>query len=339
MNLTELATFSVVHRDLPWPWIAFAANGKHFAALSGSSSVASWSLVDNAITPSVSFALPEGLDLESKEETRLRGFAIDSSGTLLAAYGPRAIVTLDANGAVARTTFEALEAQGLVPRAIAFDRSGTRIWISADSEDGKESALLLLDARTHASSGISRSAPFPQPAVHELFVHPADSAVLVVAACGPDGTFARVAGFTDGPIARIETALDQGAVAAGFVGFSNDGTHAFFAEADEARTHAWPGLQQLSSVPLADEFISSYAGAVRGDAIFIDGEDVDTGDDAVIQLDRSGLLCTRLHPPFPVGMWAGNLGSDCIVTVDAKSEPAAARVIRLPSTAPSRILH
>jgi hypothetical protein len=129
---------------------------------------------------------------------------------------------------------------------------------------------------------------------------------------------------------EVLTALDAGDVTAGFDGFSADLTRVHLAEADELRTHAWPGLEQLSSVMLADDFASSYAGAVLGDRIFVDGEDRDAGGDSVMQFDRSALLGTVLKPPFPSGMWVGRLGVDAIVTVESKGDPARARVLRLP---------
>jgi hypothetical protein len=159
-----------------------------------------------------------------------------------------------------------------------------------------------------------------------------DDAVLLIAACGQDGTFVRVAGWSDGPPIAIANALEKGSISAGFVGFSADGARVHLAEADELRTHAWPGLEELSSVDLADDFASSYAGAVMGDRIFIDGEDRDTGDgDAVMQFDRTAIRGVVLKPPVPSGMWVGRIGIDAIVTVDVKGDPAPGRVVRLPA--------
>ncbi len=323
MNFTELSTFSVAHHELPWPWIAFAATGDRFAALAASQRVATWTLADDQIVEGPSFALPADFVAQ--------GFAIEGTGTLLAAHDGKSVLTLDATGVVRRSTLADVLASApsadAAIRCVAFDRRGTRVWVSADAADA--SWLALVDARTHASHGFVRSAAFVPPAVHELFVHPTDDAVLLLAACGPDGTFARVAGFTDGPVVLVETALDGGAVAAGFAGFSGDGALVFLAEADELRTHAWPGLQQLASVDLADGFVSSFTGVVRGGVVLVDGVDDESGDDAVMQFDRAGLVGARARPPIPPGMWAGALGRDCLVTVDAKGEPATARVLRI----------
>ena len=180
-----------------------------------------------------------------------------------------------------------------------------------------------------AAFGIARSAAFPPPATHELYLHPQDSAVLLLAACGEDGTFARVAGWSGGGVEAIPTALDKGGIPAGFVGFSADAVRVHLAEADELRTHSWPGLEELSSVELADDFVSSYAGAVFGDRIFVDGEDADSRDDAVMMFDRSATRGALLPDPVPSGMWAGRLLADTIVTVEAKGEPARGHVYRI----------
>lgn len=322
MKLTELATFSVLHRDLPWPWIAFSTNADRFAALVTSDRIASWTLEGDVVKEGPSFSLPADL------APVLRGFALASSGEQLAAFSDEAIFTIGIEGVVRQTRLDAIGGEGFRARAVLFDRRGTRIWISAESKT--EAAFFLLDANTHQGPTSLRSEAFPEATVHELHSHPVDDAVLLLAACGQEGTFARVAGFSDGPIERVETELDHGGISAGFVGFSRDGMLVHLAEADELRTHAWPGLHQLSSVELEGEFVSSFTGAVLGHWVFVDGEDTDTNEDSVMQFERSAIRGARLEPPFPQGMWAGRLGEDCIVTVDAKGDPSPARVIRMP---------
>lgn len=353
MKLEELGSFEVAHGHLAWPWIAIDTTSSRFAYAASERSVASRALQGGRLVEGTTFALPEDLALPSAKpdpegklpQQGLHGFAIDGAGDLLAAIGnvsasagASVIVTLDAKGEVKRSSLDtldglqggsALTGGGLTARAVAFDRSGTRLWISA--ENATETALILLDARSHAVTGVVRSASFPPPATHELHVHPQDDAVLLLAACGQDGTFARVAGWSDGPPVAIPTALDAGGISAGFVGFSADHSHVHLVEADELRTHAWPGLEELSSVELADDFVSSYAGAILGDRIFIDGEDAETGEDAVMAFDRTALRGALLSEPVPTGMWAGRLAATTIVTVEAKGEPSRGRVVRLPA--------
>jgi hypothetical protein len=236
-------------------------------------------------------------------------------------------VTCEASGEVARASVVALTGAGFTGRALAFDRSGARLWLSAESE--KETALVLLDARTLALVGVVRSAAFPPPAMHELMLHPHDDAVLLLGACGEEGTFARVAGLAGGEVSAIATTLDAGGIAAGFVGFSADGARVHLVEADELRTHAWPGLEELSSVELADDFISSFSGVVLGDSILVDGQDAESSEDQIMKFDRSAIVGSVLHDDVPKGMWAGRLGASAIVTVESKGEPVRGRVVRV----------
>lgn len=337
MELSEIGSFQAFHRALPWPWVAVDARRARFAFAASDRSIATCVLDAGVVKPGPTFALPVDLALPARAAEHastpgLRAFAVDGAGEALALLGTEddasVVVTLGVDGEHARSTTASLLGPGFVAQAIAFDRSSARIWVSA--ENGSETALALLDARTHAVHGVVRSAPLPPPAFHELHVHPVDDAVLLLAACGQEGTFARVAGFTDGPPIAIPTQLDGGSVHAGFVGFSADAARVHLVEADELRTHAWPGLEELSTVELADDFVSSYAGAVLGHRVFVDGHDGDDESDAVMLFDRSAIRGARLRPPVPRGMWVGRLGADALITVEAKGEPALLRVVRLP---------
>jgi hypothetical protein len=156
--------------------------------------------------------------------------------------------------------------------------------------------------------------------------------VLLLAACGQDGTFARIAGWSDGPPIAIQTTLDGGSLPAGFVGFSSDGSRVHLVESDALRTHAWPGLEELASVELADDFVSSYSGVVLGHEIFVDGSDSESEDeDRVMVFERAGLRGATAKSPVPTGMWVGRLGTDSIVTVSSKGDPARGAVVRIPT--------
>ncbi|HEX4512814.1 MAG TPA: hypothetical protein VH054_04735 [Polyangiaceae bacterium] len=320
MSFVETASFEVAHGALPWPWVAIDATRSWFAFAKNDRAIVARTLAGEEKT----FALPADLALAA-----LHGFAIDPRGELLAVMGASVIVTLDAHGEVRRTAIE----EGFTARAVTFDRSGGRLWISA--ENGKETALILLDAKTHAVIGTVRSAAFPSEANHELHVHLQDDAVLLLAACGEDGTFARVAGWSDGPPVAIETALDQGGASVGFVGFSSDGARVHLAEPDELQTLSWPNLAKLSSATFENDFVANYAGVVIDSLVFVDGDlDLDDAEskDAVMMFDaaaRKGSLVT----PAPSGMWAGRIGPNAIITVDAKGEPAHARVVVVRKTA------
>ncbi len=339
MHCVEIASFEVTHRELAWPWMAIDVTHARFAFATSDHRIETRVLADGRVSEGPSFALPADLGLPTTKtpatghrgaEAGIHGFAIDSQGELLAVTaaveGKSVVVTIDANGQRVRSRIDALAGDDFVAHAVVFDRKGSRLWVSA--ENGKETALVLIDALSHALIGVVRSAAFPPPAFHELHVHAQDDAVLLLAACGQDGTFARVAGWSDGPPVSIPTTLDEGSVPAGFVGFSADGARVHLAEGDELRTHAWPGLETLSSAPFADEFVSSYAGVVLGSLIFVDGEiERDgAGEDAVMIFDRSALKGSLVEPPVPPGMWVGRLGTNAVVTVEAKGDPARGRV-------------
>ncbi len=347
MKLAELGTFEAAHHNLAWPWIAIDPTRRRFAFVDARGQVETRVLAPsgNHLETGPSFTLPADLHLPTTPAlpighhgtpTGIHGLAIDPGGDWLTVTGmvdgTSVVVTMGAAGEQKRSSLSALGGPDFIAHAITFDRSGTRIWISA--ENGEETALVLVDAMTHEVLGVVRSAPFPAPSFHELHVHPQHDAVLLLAACGQDGTFARVAGFANGPPEAVATALDTGSVPCGFVGFSTDGARVHLVEADELRTHAWPGLQELSSVELADDFVSSYAGVVLGHRILLDGHDSETGDfDSVMVFDRAAIHGAIAKDPVPSGMWVGRLGSDAIVTVSAAGEPARGAVVRIEAPA------
>jgi hypothetical protein len=340
MDFTELASFEAAHKHLPWPWLAI--HGRAFAYVSGSAAIETRILEGEALVAGPSFPLPHDLHLPTTRLAAgklhalprgLRALAVRSDATLVALTGMAkqgsVLVTLGVGAEEVRSRVSTLLPNDFLLHAVAFDRSGTKLWVSAESKS--ETALLLLDAQSHRVLGALRSAPFPPPSVHELHVHPQDDAVLLLASCGQDGTFARVAGFAgDEPLTAIPTALDDAGDPAGFVGFSADGARVHLVEDAVLRTHAWPGLLELSCAELADDFASAYSGVVLSDRILLDGHDAEEGDeDLVMQFDRSALVGRVLSSPAPNGMWLGRLGADALVTIESKGEPSRGKVLRV----------
>ena len=317
MKISEIASFEVSHDSLAWPWVAIDPRNRRFAFIEGKRIATR--MLDNgdiANGPTFELAFPLG---------KLRGFAVHPDGDRVAycVSEENLVVLVGADGERARVTLP----EGASPCGITFARGGVHIWISAEREN--ETEILLLDASSLAVVGTSRTPALPRPSTHELYVHPVDDAVLLVAACGEEGTFTRVVGWSGQAVEHVETALDGGGVPAGFVGFSTDAARVHLVEADELRTHAWPTLTELSSVQLEDDFVSSFSGAVMGEHIFVDGQSADDGEDLVMRFDRSAIRGVVVHPPFPNGMWAGRLGADLLVTVEPKGDPAASHVVRV----------
>lgn len=297
----ELASFDVVHAERAWPWLSFGGGRVGYAS-------ATHIHTRGIDGEGPSFALPAEPTMFCVSEKRV---AIATADELIVLDG-------------ARARLDALLGDATLA-AMSFDRTGKRIWLSAES--ASETVIALVDADSLASVGVLRSPAFPRPSLHEIHVHAVDDAVLVLAACGEAGTFARVAGFAGDELSAVPSALDEGGISAGFVGFSGDGMRVHLVEADELRTHAWPTLHELSSVPLADDFISSFSGVVLGNEIYVDGEYADSQEDAVMQFDRAAIHGIVLPGPAPTGMWAGRLGANAIVTVEPKGDPARAHVL------------
>lgn len=317
--------FDVVHETLEWPWITFSADARLVAYASSAKTIASLSIHEGNVAEGRSFQLPEGLSLGP--------FSIHKNGAVVALLshlsGVASLFTLHATGEQLSVALSSLVGEEAKARAIAFDRTGARIWISL--ETANETVLLLIDTVTLEKVGELRSPALPRPSLHELHIHPYDDAVLLVAACGESGTFARVGGFAGDVASSISTDLDVGGIAAGFVGFSFDGARVHLAEVDELRTHSWPGLHELSTVPFADDFVANFSGATLDRFILIDGEHADVSENAVMIFDHTGIRGALLPSDAPSGMWAGKLvssGTSAVVTVESKGDPARAHIWR-----------
>lgn len=333
MLFHEIATFEVLHAELSWPWIAFAADERAIAFASSPSTIHTRRFDGDQLKDGHSFTLPPDLALTA--------FAVASKDADLLAVAGKVdsgfvVAVLDPSGERRRVRIDDVLGAGHELRALAFDRTGRRLWWCA--ENATETVTALVDVASLALVGVIRSTPFPRPALYEIHRHAQDDAVIILAACGENGTFANVVGYAGDDVSAVPGALDTGAVAAGFVGFSADGARVHLVEADELRTHAWPTLHELSSVPLADDFVSSFSGTVIGTDILVDGNDADTGEDTVMLFDKSAIRGIVLPRPAPVGMWAGRLGTTALVTIESKGDPVRARVYALRNAGSERAL-
>ncbi|MBI2394249.1 MAG: hypothetical protein HYV09_32055 [Deltaproteobacteria bacterium] len=349
LGFREVSSFQVAHGALPWPWIAFDPAHLRFAHAADAQTIVVRSLVDGALAETARFALPEGLGLpqvapdgysSTARAKRLHAFALAPSGDELAITGivdeGRSVVaTLGRGGELARASVEERLGEGLFGQALSWDRTGAHLWIAAE-RDASPSApargdgvVARLDGATLQVLGVVDHPEYPPPVAYELALHPIDDAVLTLAACGQDGTFARVARFADGRLQAIVTRLDGGGEPAGLVGFSPDGSRVFLAEESALRVHRWPALDLERTVDLGDEFMSAYSGAVVDDRVLVDGEDAEDGEDVVLAYDASTLA--RVPPPTAIrgAMWVGRLQERHLVTVTPKGEPARGAVLRM----------
>ncbi len=322
MKFLEVGSFEVLHKHLAWPWVAVNVSRSHFAFAAAEDRIATRSFIEGDLAEGTVFQLPNDLRLppEKRPDTGHRGaeagihaFSIDVSGVHLAVTatvdGASVVVTLDAKGEQKRSRVDALIGADFVAHAVAFDRTGARLWISAES--GTETALLVVDAYTHAVFASSKAIRFRR--------RPFTSCTCIrktTRCCSSplaDKT-ERSRALRDGRMVhprRFQTPSKKARFQLVSWAFHRTARACISLEADELRTHAWPGLEELSSVDLADDFASSYAGVVMGDRIFVDGEDRDTGDgDAVMLFDRAAIRGVVVAPPVPTGMWVGRLGID-----------------------------
>lgn len=344
MRSTVIATYEVSHRELAWPWVALSPTRRALGFVARDERIATRLWDGERLGEGPSFSLPGDLRLprtgapasgHGGVERGIEAFAIDGLASRAAVVGrtdgkgrPSTLVTLDARGEARRSRVDALLGGDFSARAVTFDAPGQHLWLSAESED--QTLVARLDAGTHAVLGVARSAPFPPPSAHELFVHPAEDAVLLLGACGQDGTFARVVRAHGGGVTAVSSALDDSGEPAALVGFSADGTRIHLVGDAELRTHAWPDLTELAAIPLDDDFASSYGGVIVGESILLDGHDADTGDgDRIMRFDTSGLRGHLLQGAAIAGMWVGRLGASLIVTVQAKGEPSIGRVVAI----------
>jgi hypothetical protein len=327
MNFEEVATFAVAHTRVNWPWIAFSPHRQTIAYCTNSGAIATSRMRSGEVDAGQSFALPAAFTA-----VPIAGFAVTDDGARVAVIvvteSGTMLVTIEADGVATQHRLSDTLGNDFVARALGFDRQNSSLWISGERLE--ETLIAMVDATSFKVHGTAASAGLPLPATHELYPHPQDDAVLLLAACGQEGSFARVVGWSGTEVTSVPGALDDGGIPAGFVGYSADGARVHLAEADELRTHAWPELHELASVQFADDFASSYAGAVLGSEVYVDGTHTEgEGEDLVMRFEAAGIQGKLLSPPFPAGMWAGSMGTNVLVTVDSKGEPARASVLRM----------
>ena len=142
-------------------------------------------------------------------------------------------------------------------------------------------------------------APLSRPSLHEIRNPPDRRRGARPRGVRRGGTFARVVGFAGDEVSAVPGARSMRAGSRPASSASRrTGTRSPRRGRRAARTHAWPTLHELSSVPLADDFVSSFSGAV-GDDIFVDGDlDADAGNAVMVRpLPPSTASCSQGRRP------------------------------------------
>jgi hypothetical protein len=206
--------------------------------------------------------------------------------------------------------------------AATFARDGESLWVSAESGGG--AAIARLRFRDFALEAKVALTLAPPPAAHELFLHPAEDAVLLTMACGQDGTFTRVARSGGGRLELVATAGDDGLEPCGVAGATEDGGLVCLVAAEAVETRRWPDLALATRTEL-DDLVANYSGARAGERFLVSAtfEDDDGSEDERALVFRDSLR-REDDAPAPPGMWAGRLGRDRLVTISREKGDARA---------------
>jgi hypothetical protein len=320
---SKLVEGRIVPRSLRWPWVAFspdrgAAAFPVEAAAIAVRSAASLSREARVALPAP-FATPTVPAVDGGTTSRqpgLHALAVhpDASTVVALAWHGDLPAACVARAGKAPEVIDLGPALGdMAPMAATFSRDGESLWVSAESAGG--AALARLRFRDFALESKVAFAPGPPPAAHELFLHPAEDAVLLTMACGQDGTFTRVARFTGGRLDLVATAGDAGLEPSGVAEATDDGGLVCLVTSDAVETRRWPDLT-LASRRVFEELVTSYCGVRVGQRFVVSAtfEHDDGGEDERALVLRDGLE-REDDAPAPPGMWAGRLGRDRLVTI------------------------
>jgi hypothetical protein len=207
----------------------------------------------------------------------------------------------------------------LGPMAATFTRDGESLWLSAESATG--AAIARLRFRDLTLESKVAFPPAPPPAAHELFLHPADDAILLTMACGQDGTFVRVARNLGGRLALVVGEGDPGLEPCGVAEASDDGSRVCLVTSDSVELRRWPDLKREARYEVVDELSANYNGVRVGGRFIVSAtleDDVD--EERALVLDDALALVD--DAPAPPGMWAGRLGRDRLVTISRGKDEA-----------------
>jgi hypothetical protein len=323
LRSSKLSELAIAPGKLPWPWVAFSPERTAFALPVARTTLALRSAT--ALEPEVRLELPESLAIptvaasDSSTTSRQPGvhaIAVHPDGRTVVAFGWQGDLPAACIGrpGIASELVDLGPALGdMGPMAATFTRDGESIWVSAESSTG--AAIVRLRFRDFALEAKAAFAPAPPPAAHELHLHPVEDAVLLMMACGQDGTFVRVARFGGGRLELVASQGDGGLEPCGTAEATEDGTRVCLVSADRVELRRWPDLSLESQFELGDERTANYNGVRMGGRFVVSAtvEDDEGEDDRALLF--SDALTLEDDAPAPRGMWAGRLGRDRLVTI------------------------
>jgi hypothetical protein len=319
---SKLHELAVVPGKLGWPWVAFSPERTALALPVGPTALsirATTSLDrDSRVELPVALSVPTVEASHSGTTSRQPGLhtvALHPEGRTIVGFGwhrdiPVACVERAGGAPELVDLGPALGDMG--PMAATFTRDGESIWVSAESGGGAAIARLRF-----RDFGLESKAAFdapPQPASHEILLHPSEDAVLLTMACGQDGTFVRVARMTAGKLELVATEGERGLEPCGLAGATDDGSRVCLVSFNRVELRRWPDLKREAHYDLGDDLVANYNG-VRIDGRFVVSATFEDDVDEERALVLSDDLELQDDAPAPPGMWAGRLGLDRIVTI------------------------
>jgi hypothetical protein len=322
LRCSKLHELPVAPGELGWPWTAFAPDCTAFAVPAGPRTIAIRSAA--ALFEERVVELPEALPVPSvarrssgttSRQPGLHSIAVHPDGRTVVGFGwhrdiPVACVERVGGAPELIDLGPALGEMG--PLAASFTRDGESIWLSAESAIA--AAIARLRFRDFGLESKAAFPPAPPPAVHQMFLHPTEDAVLLTMSCGQDGTFIRAARMAGGKLELIATEGDDGLEPCGVAGATGDGGRVCLVTASRAELRRWPRLEREAEIDVGEELSANYNGVRIGGRFIVSATAQEEGEDerALVLNDALELLDDA---PAPPGMWAGRLGEDRLVTI------------------------
>jgi hypothetical protein len=338
LRTETIAEFAAKPGHLRWPWVAFSPARTAIAYPVDARTVG----VRTSMRPSEEcrveladgFALPherESAGGTTSRQVGLHALAVHDDGRSVVAFAWRdgaAHACVVIRDRTPRVVELGGALAGLGPMAAVVSLHGDAIWLSAEIDD--RSMICRLAWPSLDVVGHETFAPPPLPAHHELFAHPSRDEVLLLMACGQDGTFAQVARFEDDRVARVSNQRERGGDPSGCCEWDAAAARVFLAGDGGLEVLAWPSLTRSAQRDAPDGLVFNYAGIRLGDRIVLSATDEESGDDVRALIYDANSLDLLDDAPAPKGMWAGRFGNDCLVTIEAsKSAGKPVRVHRL----------
>ncbi len=329
LRCSKLCELPLAPGKLGWPWVAFSPERTHFAVPASPAALS----LRAAISPEreALVTLPEALlvpvtppshSATTSRQPGLHAVAVHPDGRTVVALGwhrdlPVGCVVHPGGAPELVDLGPALGDLG--PMAATFTRDGESLWLSAESATG--AAIARLRFRDLTLEAKAAFPPAPPPAAHELFLHPADDAVLLTMACGQDGTFVRVARSLGGKLALVAGEGDEGLEPCGIAEATEDGSRVCLVTSDGAELRRWPDMKREARYEIGDDLSANYNGVRIGGRFIVSATLEDDIDD-----ERALVLGDDLSrvddAPAPPGMWAGRLGRDRLVTISRGKDEA-----------------